>query len=86
VLANQMLWRGLNDERRVGSRGARSEQGPRLDPHHEGLTGAEAVAIMEKDLEKVFRRRECGKATAADHEALRVFELKTGKRLLRDFP
>jgi hypothetical protein len=54
--------------------------------HHEGLTGAEAVAIMEKDLEKVFRRRECGKATAADHEALRVFELKTGKRLLRDFP
>jgi hypothetical protein len=54
--------------------------------HHEGLTGAEAVEIMEKDLDKAFRLRERGKATAADHEALRVFQVKTGKRLLRDYP
>jgi hypothetical protein len=34
---------------------------------------------MEKDLDKAFRLRERGKATAADHEMLRAFQVKTGK-------
>lgn len=53
---------------------------------HEGLTGAEAVSLMEKDLEKAFRLRERGGTTPADHEALRLFQIRTGKRLFRDYP
>ena len=49
---------------------------------HDGLTGAEAVALMEQNEGKVFSLIQCGKPTAADHEALRDFQIRPGMRLL----
>ena len=57
-----------------------------LDPlldHKEGLTGAQAAAFIEQHSDKTPVLRERGTPTAADLEALRDFEIRTGKRLER---
>ncbi|MET4069613.1 exoribonuclease R [Bradyrhizobium sp. S3.2.6] len=51
--------------------------------HFEGLRGATAAALMEQHAEHALLLREHGSPTSADHEALRQFQLRTGKRLLR---
>jgi hypothetical protein len=51
--------------------------------HYEGLSGDEAVILMERYADRALVLRERGFPTAADHEALRSFQLRTGKRLLR---
>jgi hypothetical protein len=49
---------------------------------HEGLSGAQAASLMELHADKALLLRERGKPTAGDHEALRSFQLRTGKRLI----
>jgi hypothetical protein len=51
--------------------------------HHEGLAGAEAAQLMRRHADKALLLRERGEPTPADHQALRSFQLQTGKRLLR---
>jgi hypothetical protein len=53
--------------------------------HYEGLSGAEAVSLMEQHADKALLLRESGKPTEADHDALQRFQLRTGKRLLRQW-
>jgi hypothetical protein len=50
---------------------------------YQGLTGAQAALLMERHAGQALLLRERGMPTAADHEALRKFQLRTGKRLLR---
>jgi hypothetical protein len=59
--------------------------------HHVGLSGAEAARLMIHHADKALLLRERGSPTPADHEALRSFQVRTGKRLLPsskapDFP
>lgn len=66
--------------------GTRSRGRPRISSlplHFEGLTGAQAALLMEQHADKALLLRESGKPTAADHEALRTFQIRTGKRLVR---
>jgi len=56
-----------------------------LMSHYEGLSGAEAVSLMEQHADKALLLRESGKPTEADHDALQRFQLRTGKRLLRQW-
>jgi hypothetical protein len=51
--------------------------------HYEGLTGVEAATLMKQHANKALLLRERGKPTTADHEALHLFQVQTGKRLLR---
>jgi hypothetical protein len=51
--------------------------------HYEGLTGAQAALLMQQHADRALLLRERGKPTAEDHEALRTFQLRTGKRLIR---
>ena len=57
-------------------------RGSLLSSYH-GLSGAEAVTLMEQHADKSLLLRERGRPTEADHDALRRFQLRTGKRLLR---
>ena len=56
--------------------------------HREGLTGAEAAVLMEQHLDKalilLLRERSDRMPTRTDHEALRMFQERTGYRLLRN--
>jgi hypothetical protein len=52
-----------------------------LIAHHHGISGDQAAALMEKHLDKALLLRERGRSTEADHEALRLFQIRTGKRL-----
>ena len=52
--------------------------------HHEGLTGAQAVELMEQHADKALLLRERGTPTSADHIAFQRFQ-KNGKRLQRAF-
>jgi hypothetical protein len=53
-----------------------------LISQHVGLSGAQAASLMEQHADKALLLRERGKPTADDHEALRSFQLRTGKRLI----
>ncbi|MCK1672783.1 hypothetical protein [Bradyrhizobium sp. 150] len=54
-----------------------------LIDHFEGLSGPEAASLMEQNASKALFLRERGTPTEADQEALRRFQIRTGKRLLR---
>ena len=54
-----------------------------LMSNYQGLSGEEAVSLMEQYADKALLLRERGQPTEADHDALRRFQLRTGKRLLR---
>jgi len=56
-----------------------------LMSHYEGLSGAVAVSLMEQHADKALLLRESGQPTEADHDALQRFQLRTGKRLLRQW-
>jgi hypothetical protein len=51
--------------------------------HFTGLDGNEAAELMTQYADKVLLLRERGQPSPADHDALRTFQLRTGKRLLR---
>jgi hypothetical protein len=51
--------------------------------NYHGLSGAEAASLMEQHADKSLLLRERGNPSSADHEALRAFQIRTGKRLLR---
>lgn len=51
--------------------------------HHIGLTEDKAVVLMERHRDFALLLRQLGQSTESDHDALRRFQIRTGKRLVR---